>query len=392
MELFDNKYVAISSEESMKDCSENTSSDFRNYFPESLFLNRDLYEVGLSEIIYMEPNTKSIVSEDKPLAPDQIESKTPKKFFGNIDGDNLVTIWKYTEVYSEVVNNARSLNELQIILNEHFRQINLNIQFVEVRIRGKLEGKTLLKYEDKEQRPLSIDSQLAEAMGFTTTVFAPGNHTSANIQNYELYSKIAKTKKLAFRLFKWVTSQFPLVEPSEYTLDALLIFSPMAFLNNRLKVQFEQEADILKINILQSGLRFKLPESVNSYLGLKPDFVFEKPQTLLILPNTIKNVQIETEPSVVQQFKKRNEILVLCDIVEPQIYGSQSLPILRSFQKTPGSNRVISKAFNPIYYIKPSRTDIRSIRIRLVNDDLTLLEKTDTPTKVILHFRKCLIC
>jgi hypothetical protein len=131
-------------EESMKDCSENTSSDLRNYFLESLFLNRDLYKVGLSEIIYMEPNTKSIVSEDVPIAPDQIETKTPKKFFGNTDGDNLVTIWKYAELYSEVVNNARPLNELQIILNENYRQINLNIQFVEDRTRGKLEGKPFL--------------------------------------------------------------------------------------------------------------------------------------------------------------------------------------------------------------------------------------------------------
>jgi hypothetical protein len=153
-------------------------------------------------------------------------------------------------------------------VNLRFSTDKISIQFLEVRTRGVLEGKTRVVFNEIEQRQLSIDPELAKILGFSQSVFRVGTHTSDKKQSYDAYNKLSKDRFFNFKLFTWVESSINIAEPTEFSMDALLVFMSVAFVSNNLKVSFELDDKILSVNIYDTFLRFQLPKNISLFVGL----------------------------------------------------------------------------------------------------------------------------
>jgi hypothetical protein len=331
MERSKDQYILLSSHLFATGCPENRSNDFRNYLPEPLYLDNVIQSIGLCELTFeQQEQIEEQVEYDNPI--EETVQQQPTKLFGHSKDDNKIIIWKYTDVVFGIENSSKNTAELLIILNNQFREYNLDIQFLELR---KLEGKTTLRFTDKEKRRLVLPAELSVALGFSTNKFAPGEYESNDFQNYQLYENISKESFLNFKLYTWAKLLHEVDEPDEANYDSAIVFVANTLSENGYNISFDERDTLLIVNIEEIGLKMQLPAAINRILGLPEDFVFHTQRTEIIRPEEKLPDLIpasKSKPAAV--YNKSQFVYVICDAIGPQVVGEKSLSIIRALQYT----------------------------------------------------------
>jgi len=81
--------------------------------------------------------------------------------------------------------------------------------------------------------------------------------------------------------------------------------------------------------------------------------------------------------------------LMYCDLIAPQLVGTTKVRCLRSFRFVP-TDYDSEYLFTNVYYVPLEKKAFRDIRIEILNQsgDLIPFSDSQTPLKVVLHFRR----
>jgi len=83
--------------------------------------------------------------------------------------------------------------------------------------------------------------------------------------------------------------------------------------------------------------------------------------------------------------------LMYCDLVAPQLIGTTMVRCLRSFRIVP-TDYESEYLFQKVYFVPLEKKTFRDIRIQILNQagDLIPFSDSQTPLKVVLHFRRAI--
>ena len=368
MANYNDFYVTLNSKSSLEYFPLNKSNNFSNHLCKPLDLPSGMYEVGLSEVVYQQQTE-----------PQKTALPTPTKFFGNSKDDDKITLPHITWSKFRVSNKEATLNGQLAAINDKLNADKVYAVFTQLIQKGGGARKINLKFTDSYNHNLVIPQELAKVLGYNKVEFPPGEHLAPNNIDQKAYNNIPKTTSFEFKIYRWIEESLTMKEPSKYDLQGLNYAITGAIYDTIYKIQLETKANILKVHIMQDGLKMKLPSQINRYLGLEEQFIFTQKQTEIIIPD-----------SVVQNVDQKSMFtFVSCDLIENQLIGGTSLPLLRMIPRnTENSNRFEHYRFDSVYYMTPRQQHVSQIGIKLLDDEFNYIRPYKYPTTVVLHFKR----
>jgi len=274
-----------------------------------------------------------------------------KKFFGHSNDDDILTVLFHTTSAFRIKKEEAAIGKQLENINERLNSDVVGFAFT--RIYDKGQGVKIIKihFTDKYKHSIMIPQNLADALGFDQFSFQPGEYISKRAPNEELFRQIPQDYLFTFRLYRWIENKVKIPEPETYSYDMLIMQIAMELTLAKYAIGFEEEGNLLKVKISDMHLRLKFPSQINTYLGLKSDFVFTEPETDVYVPDDIL-------PSSGGEVNLKTSLFtyVQCDLVENQFFGSTSKPILRLIPKS--MNKVEQHIFDLVYYLEPRVKDV----------------------------------
>ena len=401
LEGADDFYVTVGSDQCMDFFPINTSSCFTNLLYRDLRLPK--FEVGLAEIylnVPDQPITNDDVTEEPPTVIEQVIETPPNKFFQLPGVDNLITGSRLRTTQIKFAKKQNSLTnfftELTSMLDK--RRQPVNVIFKQL-FKAPGDGPyTVLTFIDPSKSfTMRIPEIWANVFGFTVTDFAPGEFISERKWSELEFSLIEMQSALTIRLYTWEALQLPVNEPDEYEIDAVIheclttliaadVLVRMPILPDPLDDTFTRQQLHVYIDI--SDVQFTLPVSVNKMLKLRENYSFRNPITVIEIPET--DVPIVPDDIIIVPVVPHiygQNIVISTNIIEPSYYGSTTKPVIRRFPKNAikSSDYVV---FQPVYYHSLKYTDLKQINISISDEFNHIVQKSDSPTIVLLHFKR----
>jgi hypothetical protein len=378
MELKNDVFLELSSTKDLDRFQNNTSSDFINYLDEGLILDSDLFQIGLSQVSFC---------LDKPeidITPTTDQPKPQERLFDDTGTENLITIWSKLETQFKIKNDGRNVKELFVRLNDGFRVFKAPIELYLVNLVGEKTIRVKLVFK-ADGRELHIPKHLSEILGFDSEVFQVGESIAQHEMNNVKFLRVSKEELYQFSLISWEPTTVAMEEPDTKELDDVAFSIAMALRNaGRLEsIGAASESGRLVITFYQPNFKLQLPPVVNKYLDIDEKYVFYEKETR-IKPTPI--VHNENVPRNIDSSSLTKSVHILCDAVENQRVGSSYYPILRLILRP--SNNENNYDFNPVFYMKPRREELRCIRIRILDSNFVSIKPSDTETIAVLHLKK----
>jgi len=382
-------YVSLHSDESHKVYPNNRSSVFENRLSREIFVPIDVYEVGLVELQFKQPEPPEPLESEA----EQIQAVTINQPVFFPTQSETITLYSTSTSEITIVKPQGNLDFFQTFANEKFKELKFNLQIQE---EIPEEGKSLsiLKWEPVENSTLVIPDQIAAVLGFETSNFSAGEHKSTLNRNNSAFDELPDADILTFSSVVWIQTPVVISEPEKFNTESLILTVAAAVKAKKFKIGFiiSKDSDILSIKIHQSDVRLQFSPTINKIFGLKDDHIFNQRVTDLLLPKFLVDLRTKniiapkTKPSHVI-WEDRKQIYVQTNIVEEQRIGEKSLSVLRIVQMSE-SNSLLSVNFSPVIYLPLNTSYIRSIRVWLSDAKNQVVKETNYPTSVILHFRK----
>lgn len=364
--------VTLVSDSSLKYFPDNNSTLFTNVLYKKIQLPEKLYQVALSEIFYEEAMID--------------RTQTQNTYFGTPTANNFVKVWDGQGVVTQHEKKTNNLQEWIANLERVFGILSLATVNVTIKLSvqkdetGKLKAK--LHFQDLNNiYSLRIKPpKYAEMLGFKKSVFAPGNHLSENAVNEQEFAKFPIGDKITLQCTDESPKLLEISEPLERTQDALIANIIVSFITHGILVRMPISTNRkLKVYIDQRNLRFQLPVIANRALRLPDEFIFEDKEITVDLNKII--------PSTPKEYKESLQVLVMTSLIQEQFYGSKCLPILRIF-KRPTDKKKHQILFDPLYFHDLKYDTFHDIQITLVGESESQIAPADSPTTIVLQFRR----
>lgn len=357
-------FVTLRSDHSLE-YHDNTSVNFTNVLYKPLRLPDNSYQVALSEI-FMEESVYVKPTSDEFFLPGV---------------DNNIKVWDYTGTFTQFPKNTNDLSTWMERLTETYgilslltTETSLKLELVKDLATG--EDKAKLTFVDPNDTYVLEFSprKYADMLGFTNSTFSRGDHVSENPIDYSKFNEIPVNDKIKVICINKTPVLIPISQPSTKTVSALIAKIVVAFAKNKIKVRMPRvrEGHIV-VHLDQKNTKFQLPPVVNQALGLADDFIFENPVTeIKVAQNNLVEIS--------------NQVLVETSIITEQYYGSKCRNILRIFPRP--TKGVHHFNFKPLFFCDLNSTEIKEININLTAENHRLLSPAETPTTVVLLFRR----
>lgn len=331
-----------------------------------------MYQVALAEIFFDDPELSS----------------EPHKYFNTSETnrDNEIKVFDTQGVAVSVVKQHHDLEKWMKDLENGFENLSLggiNLRLKMSKQTDLVSGDLIAKMEfiDPDSRfKLIIPEKYSTILGFKETEFLAGTYYSDTFISLEKFDDIGLDENVIFRCLDTVAKIVKIGEPVNRTPSALAAKIVTEFIKHGYLITMpKNENNQMIVMIKQKNLSFQLPEIANKAFGLPPNFVFTDEQTLVNLNLPLERIESDKLPS--------KQVLVSSYLIEGQVFGEKSMPILRIFQRpeTKGYHHVV---FQPLYYFNLKYSELKNIHIRLTGENGYLLPHSQNPTTVVLHFRR----
>jgi hypothetical protein len=361
-------YMTLQSDQSNLYFPRNDSADFSVQLGKTLYFPAKAFEIGLAQFHY----TSKAAKRD---AGGKIENDVPK-FFGNVAGDDLITIdksevsgFQITKEEDDVIAFARKLN-----LEFKRRRFKVNLGLDVDQKTG--ESTCVVEMDRTDKLSLVIPPELLHVLGFASTraVFPRGRHRGDYPISPALFSKLpSSTTKFELSLTESKRYAAKVNEPSVYEIVDLVSSINEALADHEAVISYDGAS--LEYESKNPQMLLQLSPQMYSFLGVEPGVWFRGAE-----------MRVEGNPDIILD-TSRNYMLVLCSVVEEQIFGSSFLPILRVIPRAGKANVGVELNFAPIQYVPLSTTSFSHVRVQVVDEHFRPYSLSPEPSTVVLHFR-----
>jgi hypothetical protein len=385
MELPSDFNLTLTSDQDMNRFHNNNSSEFLNHLNGPIALDPEKYQVGLVQLSF-EFQQENNPNSTPATIPQPSKEATP--FFGKANGDNLCTVWKKVSSEFAIKNQGRNVKEF---ITKASAELKLLKAPLEIFLSNK-NGKTRIKLvvNAQKDREIQIAPSLTAILGFEQTVFMPGEYTATNEMSNHLLEQRPKEQSFSFALSRWTEmDRIAVDEPDSRDPEDVAFTFNMALQRANLLVEMGAavENDGFIIQIFKPIHKLKLPDSLNIYLNLRSDHVFETNSSYINLKPALTTSN--SNPQNPQTTQDSSMVFVYCDAIEPYFVGSSCLPIIRTVLNP--SNNTNTLQFSPVFYLKPTGEELRHIKLKLLDSNFEPLPKSVKKTIAVLHFKRFLL-
>jgi len=96
----------------------------------------------------------------------------------------------------------------------------------------------------------------------------------------------------------------------------------------------------------------------------------------------------ELEITSVDLFRGNNLFMVETDLIESQIWGSNTKPVLKIFSQQRGEQAtLVNQIFHPVHYCALNKTEIQSVRVRITNESGEAIAFDEEGFTCVMHIR-----
>jgi hypothetical protein len=402
-------YATFMSNKCLDNFPQNTSSSFVNQLPRPFYLDPDTpYYFGVCSISYADtyrlkdPKEFEEQSLTKNTLTGEINVADPKTYFNKNGEDARVRVAEIIEVTWIWTMREEDSDEFYTTFMS-----DANIKF------GELlqaisdfpeeggEPITELNFKDKDHTwTLVLNEDIANVLGFIQTQLKPGIHRSGPF-NRELYTRLPSDTEFRMALYKEVEEIIQLEEPDEHTLDALCNDISTALLEKGYDFSMPlMPSGYVKMQLDFTDKRFKvnLPPALNKMLRVPNDYFFSESKEYFIYDeDELKEDEANKKRLKLHKINAQVNILstapsdlihLNCSIVEPSIFGNTSLPIVRTFQRVGGTNRVSHITFPTVYFHRLNSAHLSLVEFKLLDSSLIAIKPNTHPTTITCIIKK----
>lgn len=383
-EEYDSFYLYLRSGSTNRFLHTNKSNDFST----ELLVNFDpnFFMVGLHSIYFTDTFLKE--AEIVPIVENEFDEDEQES--------DKVKVFQHQGLTMQIPKGTLSLQDM---MDQFSRDVSRKFSKLVVRsINSEREGKRKTEIEwtgePEPDKPymIELNSNAARVLGFKKKQFKePKKYTSDYDQSIEAYTRLKPDDALSIGLVYYKKVEIDLPElPEAYEkdendeneeIDILLHQCSQALMSRGyfdISAVVDPDGKYLYVEIMSGSLSLQLPAKLNKLLGLPANYKFTKSDKIL-MPGQ------EAPPTPV---KELDFVYVLSNIVELSQIGDTMLPILYVHKREDGIKRRHEIVANPVSYVHLKRTLADFIKIQLVNQKGEYIEKSDTETVIVLHFKR----
>ena len=262
----------------------------------------------------------------------------------------------------------------------------------------KLDSTSIINFTGRNpNEQVILPEILARGLGFTTNVFSPGEHTSTNEANSELFADIANGSELDFKFIIPYNFDIPMDEPDDRELSSIVSEINRALVRFGIPMALAASGDDIEPRMKPSDT-IQLPPKINQFLKLDASFVINSTR------RSIKQTPVPEAPeepvfersdeltvaevlNIVQVRVRPKLMLVSCSAASNQFFGNQQYPLLRVLDLSEEYIRETHSTFSPILYVPVQTDNISQVRIQLLDEYGNLLNLGKNPVRLTLHFK-----
>lgn len=352
----------------------NTSYSFSNVLPRAMdFTN---YEVAFQSIYYTDHFPVNVAVG--PPAPE-------KKFFNLENKENEITL---------VVANAAELRARKEtdVLSAFIDKLNVDLAFVRIpvvftkTVTGETVTKVSFTYTPTPGYGLRFRGSLNRILGFDKTSFAAGTFSNDKSIDFTYFNSLANGVVGELVEFKEDKTQIEVDQlPEKPNLEVLLGFIEAALDKNLTKVRFivDPIKSSVSYNVENIAKRIILSSFLNKYLGLPDAFAFYDKGSIRVPHHILYPSKIKPLP------KSCSKLLVMCDVIKPQIFAGKEVPLLALLDRK--HTHVATNFYfepNSLVYKPTQIAKTDHITITIQSDNFAFIGSQENPTVINLHFKR----
>lgn len=383
--------VAFNSADSLNYFPSNNSSSFIHHLEHNIEYER--YEVGLVSMTY---SNHWIPEKRKPLKTPPKALSNTKQFFSEDKDDNLVRIKKPIQgPYPQSQFRKTEGEELASFFAEMHRSLKKSGSEIEVRIflvtqdKKPYYGLEITDNSTSQNLYITLDDDLAALFGFEDKIFFSGKFVSKNEPNEKLWDSFPVGKVFVADYGQFEMEEKRIKEPSEYNINSLVeeIVTALDDVDCGFYVGENDNKPVLVAQVFTVGIVIQFSKKLLRILQLDPSHLFYKSYEEIAIPEALIKKEIGPDEKV-ELLVGRN-ILVHCNIVEPLFYSDKYAQLLRMFDSKASSSKVLTQSFDSVLYVGCIKSYVPGrVEITLTDETLNQLPISETPTSILLHFRK----
>lgn len=352
----------------------NTSSSFSNVLPRTTDLSN--YEVAV-ESVYLTDHHPKQVALTTPAEP--------KMFFNLENKENEVTVIQFKTAELKIYKQSDDFVQFLDGINNNTAFVNMPVTLTKT-VEGSEVTQITLTYNPKPGYDLYVSDSLKRIFGFTNNSFAAGTYLNDAKIDSEFFKTLANGSIGELTELNEETSQVEVRQvPEKPDLHTLLGLVQAALSAQRTDVRFEVDVknSVVSYNVKNVTKRVMLSKFINVYLGREPYFALIDKGSFKVPRNILYPSKIKPPP------RTCSKILVLCDLIQPQVYAGKEMPLLAVIdRKYTESETEIAWEPRSLLYKAIQVGKVNQIKITLQSDNNDLIKSQNNPTVVNLHFRK----
>jgi hypothetical protein len=372
--MADSFTVTLVSNQNDDEFANNTSSSFSNALPRTMDLSN--YELALQSI-HLTDHFPSNVALGNP--------NEEKQFFDLDNKENEITVIMTTATQYRVSKKTDVLSNFIEMINTDLEYIKFPLAVTPTFTAGKVTGVTL-KYTPKPGFTLNMRGSLGRILGFTTQQFEGGTFENEKPVDETFFKSLSNGNVGDFTEFK---DDRELVEvdqiPEKPDLEVVLGFIKAALDEKKHKFIYDVDNKNASVSfqVVSLAKRVLLSEFLNRYMGLPPAFVFHDKGSFRVHKNVLFPSKVKQPPV------SCSKLLVMCDIIQPQIFAGRELPLLAVLERN-HTTVPTETTFEPrsLVYKPTDVGKVSHIAISIQSDNNQNITHQTSPTVVNLHFRK----
>lgn len=351
-------YVTLRSTSSSEYYPSNTAKEFTNYFCKKIYLPINTFECGLSLLYFTVKNT--------PLK---------YKCFRNEQEKEIAILERASLDMQHLKTKSDSIFTPAADITERLLKANISLKLTESGTpNGKLFIHLLLTDEQKRNINLSFFGPYSTALGFENSMFEHDKeYVGANPKNEELFKLIEDGTGMDFNVSINSSSTVKAEEPQRYMFEELLSEINKVLLKSKVAIKYANDT-IQFINNSGNALYVSLSARMLDLIGIARGTVLFGDGSIYPALGAGKWV---TKPKY---------HLIQSDLIEPQIFGGTSRPLLRLVPIPKVVAEEVRLEFDRVQYLPVRGGEISSIQVSIQDENLNQALLTDQ-TVVQLHFR-----
>lgn len=372
--MADSFSVTLVSNQNGDEFANNTSASFSNALPRTMDLSK--YEIALQSL-HVTDHFPKIVALGEPVEE--------KKFFDLDKKENEITL---------VTMNAAELktNKETDVLDTFIDKINADAIFTKMPIvfRKTLTGENItavsFTYTPSPGYTLFIKGDVKRVFGFTSSTFAGGTFVNDQPIDETFFKTLSNGFIGSLIEFKEDRTSIEIPQiPEKPDLDIVFGVIQATLLRYRTKIKFvvDEKNSTVSYTVENVAKRLFLSEFLNKYLGLDNTFAFDDKGSIRVPRHILEPSKIKPPPI------SCSKLLVLCDVIAPQIFAGRELPLLAVLERK-HTEAATETTFEPRSLVyKPTQVGkVNHIAISIQSDNNENIQHQKSPTVVNLHFRK----